>query len=113
MNVHLPLLRPVLLPLTDADIAALSVQSFEGRAGLTDVEVLTDLVRSLASRPPGYEVTRADIHHITESLIVIPEDTVRLFIRHFIKHYAVLVVPAAAANGAAIAATGANMDDPE
>jgi len=33
-------------------------------------------------------VTRADIQEIARGLVVIPEDTLRLFIRHFIKHYA-------------------------
>jgi len=52
MNIRLPLLRPVHLPLNDADILALSVQPFQGRVGLTDAEVLTDLTRSL--RPVQY-----------------------------------------------------------
>jgi len=88
MNIRLPLLRPVHLPLNDADILALSVQPFQGRVGLTDAEVLTDLTRFLASRPICYEVTRAEIQEIARGLVIIPEDTLRLFIRHFIKHYA-------------------------
>ncbi len=73
-----PLLRPVHLQLSDADILALSVQAFQGRVGLTDAEVLTDLTHFLASRPICYEVTRTDIQEIARGLVVIPEYTLEV-----------------------------------